>query len=516
MASDDAILLAGEAMDAAKQSVLVSLRFLNSACALLSLDPSEGSPVLTDGRRIRFDPTWALKVYREDPSELARAYLHMVLHNVFLHTYPAEGTDPQAWDAACDIVVEQTIDELGVAQLAASARSSRQHAALAEADIRYDHLTAESVYAALIEAGLQPAELDALRTPFVVDEHAHWHALLAEGELQQSDAKTGSASEEEDRTAPQGKKPGANGTDMDIPEDAMPSEPKHAAEQGMDADDIVRKEAPEDARIAQQGRMANTVNLDRSREQWEHAALEVGVAMDGYVHLYGTQGSLLSMNLRNVTRKKRDYRDFLRKFSRMAEHIRINDDEFDYVHYCYGLAHYGNLPLIEPLEYAEENRVRSFCIAIDTSASTKDGLVRRFLEETYAILGNTATFAADADIMIVQCDAAITDVTHIHGQRDFDRYLDNLEIKGLGGTDFRPVFAYLDDLIDRRELTNLQGLLYLTDGFGTYPSTPPAYRSAFVFADDEAADAADTPPWAIKAALGARVNVTDARATGQR
>ena len=508
MASDDATLLALEAMDAARQSALVSLRFLNSACALLKLQPVEGAPAATDGRLVRFDPSWALRLYRDNPQELTRAWLHMVLHNVFLHTYPAAGTKMDAWDAACDIVVEGTIDDLGVASLA-SHRSARQKAALATADLQFDHLTAESVYGAIVESNLDAAAIEELRTPFAIDDHAHWHALAAFGGSAGPDGKDGQVHEGDQNNLAQTKKPGVNGTDMDIPEEAMPDKAKHTSEQAMAAEDIVQKQAPEDARIAMRDRMANTVNLDRSREQWEHAALEVGVALDSYVQLYGTQGSSLSMNLRNVTRKKRDYRDFLRKFSRTAEHIRINDDEFDYVHYCYGLAHYGNLPLIEPLEYAEENRVRTFCIAIDTSASTKDGLVRRFLEETYAILGNAETFSVDADIMIVQCDAEITDVVHIHSQRDFDRYLDNLEIKGLGGTDFRPVFAYLDELIERRELQNLQGLLYLTDGFGSYPSTPPAWRSAFVFADDEAADAAQTPAWAMKVALGAQISYTD-------
>ena len=73
-----------------------------------------------------------------------------------------------------------------------------------------------------------------------------------------------------------------------------------------------------------------------------------------------------------MTREKQDYREFLRKFARMGEQIRVNDDEFDYVYYCYGLKRYGNLPLIEPLEYVEERRIRDFVIAIDTSASTKD------------------------------------------------------------------------------------------------------------------------------------------------
>ena len=63
-------------------------------------------------------------------------------------------------------------------------------------------------------------------------------------------------------------------------------------------------------------------------------------------------------NLELVNRTRTNYADFLRMFSRMGEDMRLNDDEFDYVYYMYGLSRYGNMPLIEPLEYKESRRVR--------------------------------------------------------------------------------------------------------------------------------------------------------------
>ena len=43
------------------------------------------------------------------------------------------------------------------------------------------------------------------------------------------------------------------------------------------------------------------------------------------------------------------------------------------------MEHYGNLPLIEPLEYKEVNRLEELVIAIDTSGSCSRELVQRFL-----------------------------------------------------------------------------------------------------------------------------------------
>ena len=150
----------------------------------------------------------------------------------------------------------------------------------------------------------------------------------------------------------------------------------------------------------------------------------------------------------------------------------------------------------------EQRRIRDFVIAIDTSASTKDGLVRRFLERTYSVLANETSFFARMNVHLVQCDAAVTDVARIESLDDLNDYLNALEVKGLGGTDFRPVFAYVQNAIDQGEFTNLGGLLYFTDGQGTYPAHKPAFDTAFVFPDEETADAsAPVPPWAMKAVL---------------
>ena len=75
-----------------------------------------------------------------------------------------------------------------------------------------------------------------------------------------------------------------------------------------------------------------------------------------------------------------------------------------------------------------------------------------------------------------------------------------MEILGLGGTDFRPVFSLVDELIAGGEFTDLRGLIYFTDGFGTFPVRGPRYETAFVFLDN-AYNNPEVPPWAIKLVL---------------
>jgi predicted metal-dependent peptidase len=184
----------------------------------------------------------------------------------------------------------------------------------------------------------------------------------------------------------------------------------------------------------------------------------------------------------------------------MGEAMQINDDEFDYIFYTYGLDLFGNVPLIEPLEYKEVKRIREFVVAIDTSGSTSGYLVQRFLEKTYNILKNTESFFSKINLHIIQCDAKIQEHVKITNQEEFDNYIKHLKIKGLGGTDFRPVFRMVDSLVTQGEFTHLKGIIYFTDGYGTFPKKKPDYETAFVFIRNEYENP-DVPPWAIKLVL---------------
>ncbi|MEG0302622.1 vWA domain-containing protein [Gordonibacter sp.] len=509
MADEAVEPLARQALDLAKNTLLVNLRFMNAAFARLRPLPAPGTALACDGTFLRYDPLTLARAYATDAASVARAYLHVVLHNVFLHLYPSERVDELRWDAACDLVAEHVIAELDLT-VTRTARDGAQRPALALLDAALPLVTAETVYRYLREEMPDDAEVARLREPFYVDDHAPWHRMAAIAAEQARTGESARRPEEPHAQAPApAVGPGNDGTDIDLPPEADGAQRSHASKRGMAPDDIAQKQAPQNAAPTAGKRFADTVNLDRSREQWKNAALETGIQLDSYVQLWGTKGANLAMNLKAVTREKQDYRAFLRKFARIGEHIRVNDDEFDYVYYCYGLARYGNLPLIEPLEYAEEKRVRDFVIAIDTSASTKDGLVRRFIEKTYAVLADETSFFADMNVLIVQCDAAVTHVARIANLGDLDDYMENVEIVGLGGTDFRPVFAFVDDALDRGDLRNLGGLVYFTDGFGTYPARKPDYDTAFVFVDDASAAAAAVPTWAMKIALGETITLED-------
>ena len=84
---------------------------------------------------------------------------------------------------------------------------------------------------------------------------------------------------------------------------------------------------------------------------------------------------------------------------------------------------------------------------------------------------------------------------------DLKAYMEHFQIKGYGGTDFRPAFEYVNELCRKKVFRHLKGLLYFTDGYGTYPARRPDYDVAFVFLEESYNDR-HVPPWAIKLILG--------------
>lgn len=237
--------------------------------------------------------------------------------------------------------------------------------------------------------------------------------------------------------------------------------------------------------------------LERS---WEQVARTVSAGRAAAVRGRGNGAGAFEQNLELACRTRTDYADFLRRFATVAEDQRLSPDEFDYVYYAYGLRQYGNLPLIEPLEYQERRRVREFVIAIDTSGSTRGDLVRAFVTRTYEILQAHEQFGDNVNIHLVQADARIQSDTVVRSIGELDRFARTMTVRGGGGTDFRPVFAYVERLRAHGAFRNLQGLVYFTDGWGTFPDRPPTYDVAFVFVEEDGA-ARWVPPWAMRVVM---------------
>ena len=234
--------------------------------------------------------------------------------------------------------------------------------------------------------------------------------------------------------------------------------------------------------------------------KWQEINEKMETALETFSKEASEENGSFLGQLRVENRERQDYREFLRKFSVLREEMGTDPDTFDYGFYSYGLSLYGNMPLIEPLETREVRRIADFVIVIDTSMSCSGTLVRRFLEETYSVLKQNDSYFRRVNVHIIQCDEKVHSDVKITSEKELKKYMDQFELYGEGGTDFRPAFAYVDELLGRGEFDDLKGLIYFTDGYGIYPSRMPPYKTAFVFLEEDYRDA-DVPAWAIRLVL---------------
>ena len=376
---------------------------------------------------------------------------HMVLHGVFRHMFVHTLVDHHVWDLACDIAAEYVIAGLGL-KAATTRRELLQKSVYAELQKEIRQLTAEKIYRYYLDKQLPPEKIAELRGAFYNDDHRLWYMSEAERALALGRPVSVSVSVED------------------------------GDEDGEGEDTLL------------------PVSVSAIEERWAEISRRMQMDMETFSKQQGDRAGNLMQNLREVNREKYDYTAFLKKFAVRGEAMRINDEEFDYVYYTYGLKLYKKMPLVEPLEYKEVKRIREFVIAIDTSGSVAGEQVQSFLQKTFNILKSTESFFSKINVHIIQCDATIQEDAKITSQEEFDAYLKSMTIHGLGGTDFRPVFSYVDWLREKKEFQNLKGLIYFTDGWGIFPAKKPDYDAAFVFIDD-GINNYDVPPWTIKLVL---------------
>ncbi|MBQ4062497.1 MAG: metallopeptidase [Christensenellaceae bacterium] len=425
---------------------MMELRFMDSALFELAPIPSKGAGLKTDGQFLYYDEDYVISNFASEKNSVTRALLHVVLHCVFSHSFVGKDIDSQKWDLACDMAAENVINEANL-NCTRVKRQDEQIEFLSEFGKNLKSYTAERIYARL----LNTEEMPDCKKLFFADSHDKWylkkepplHRGTGKGKNTKSDFKHGEATSNSDK--------------------------------------------PFETRNSITGR-------------WKKLAEGIQVELESRAKEWGDRSGSMIQTLNALRREKHSYTEFLRKFSVLGEVMKIDDDEFDYIFYTYGLKLYDNMPLIEPLEYKEVKRVKEFVIAIDTSGSVQGKLVEKFMQKTYNILMERENFFNKINLHIIQCDTEIKEDAVITSKKEFEDYISSMQLRGFSGTDFRPVFKYVNELINEKHFTDLKGLIYFTDGLGTFPDKKPPYDAAFVFVDSPELTV-NVPPWAIKLIL---------------
>jgi predicted metal-dependent peptidase len=108
-------------------------------------------------------------------------------------------------------------------------------------------------------------------------------------------------------------------------------------------------------------------------------------------------------------------------------------------------------------------------VALDTSGSISTGEIEAFLSEIDAIKGQMS-----AKITLHACDTQLAE----DGPWTFEPWEEFVmprQFKGGGGTDFRPVFSWLEQQTFMSDL-----LVYFTDGEGKFPPSAPSFSTLWL------------------------------------
>lgn len=109
-----------------------------------------------------------------------------------------------------------------------------------------------------------------------------------------------------------------------------------------------------------------------------------------------------------------------------------------------------------------EDTIKWLVFAIDTSGSIQEAQFIAFISE---VVGCLNQFGGKVKGKLIYCDAAIPE----GGIYELEDAAHSLP-RGGGGTDFRPVFDWIEE-----NMEDCSGLVYLTDGYGTFPQKEPYY-----------------------------------------
>lgn len=459
--------LAVEVLRLAKDRLLVSSPFLAPAASLLPFVPSPNtlSPLSgTDAKAFYFDADHVLACFAATHEAPVHDYVHTLLHCLFLHPFANPGQNQARWDLACDIAAECIAAELcgprpGNANGGTEYALGRICGALQQTP-----LTAESVFE-LLKTGCFVDDEQAWQELFCVDDHRFWY----ERPGAQSTAGAGAGEGHTDETPD---------SDSESEAETQPA-----------------GESPDGAHDEGAAHFKNPKNA------WQFAAQSIAASVKHQVGAsksgWGQKLSGLFANLRVAPRshKKPALDEFLRSFATFEETPRPSSDEFDYALYTYGFALYGDTPIIEPLETRDDKRIREFVIGIDVSGSVWGPTVTRFAQIVQGVLCNEGLFSSAPRIRIIQCDAQIVAEDVIDTPEHMRKWIEGLRIHGGGGTDLRPVFQRADELVERNEIDDLNGVVCLTDGYASFPKCATPYKTAFVLTPDGAQNL--VPPWAM-------------------
>lgn len=175
--------MAVKILDFTRNELYLDLRFFHSAlCALTPKANDSLQTLATDGTMLHYPAEPVLRIFQQNPNFLTRAYLHSILHCIFLHLWMAGNRQQPLWNLACDIAVEYTIDHLDKpsTKRILSWLRTRTYQTLADS---CPYISAPVIYRQLLP--LSSGKIRSLVAEFYTDDHTYWHVSQKASPMQQ-------------------------------------------------------------------------------------------------------------------------------------------------------------------------------------------------------------------------------------------------------------------------------------------------------------------------------------------
>jgi predicted metal-dependent peptidase len=388
----------------ARTQLLLNQPFFGTLCLRLKLAAGEVPTMATDGRRIVYDPAFVAEL---TAAELEAVLAHEVLHCALGHHCRRGVRDPRLWNEAADLAINPILIGNGFTLPAG-----------ALFDPRFENLSAEEIYARLVEQSGESSP--------------------APKQSPQPNTEAGGSSGQASQEQQPPDLGNSSQTSSTQPFDTVGNEAQH---QSMSPGGFGEVWDAAD----EQGRPASQAENSRQQHEWNIAADQALRAAKSC----GSEPANMARPLNENRQSRQDWRALLREFIAATSPCDYRWSPPNRRYIASGLY----LPSVE------RAGVGTIVVAVDTSGSIGEEELEQFAGEITAI----ADEAKPEAVHIVYCDAAVQSVQQFGPSEPIE-----LEPRGGGGTDFRPVFEW----IEANQIAPAC-LIYLTDlCCHSYPQAP--------------------------------------------
>jgi predicted metal-dependent peptidase len=391
----------------ARTQLLLNQPFFGTLCLRLKLIEGAVPTMATNGRLILYDPTFVESL---QPAELEGVLAHEVMHCALAHHCRRGQRDPRLWNQAADFAINPLLVANGFTLPAG-----------ALIDPAYDNLSAEEIYARLLQDN---------------------------GGSSNSPGSNSSQSPGAGSASASSQQPSQDALPQSTPDPA--AEPQVECPRGHVAETVSREPGAFGEVLDatdEDGTPASPAETARQQHEWSIAANQ---AMQS-AKLCGNSPADVERPLQESRESKQDWRAILREFvaATSPSDYRWTPPNRRFV----GSGLY--LPSVS------RSGVGPIVIGVDTSGSIGPNELEQFAGEITAIADEVRPEAT----RVVYCDAAVQSVQEFAPSEPI-----LLEPKGGGGTDFRPVFEWVE-----QNGVAPACLIYLTDLCCTSYPEPPDY-----------------------------------------